>query len=219
MTERLLRPLRFGIVGLFNTALGLGVIFAGKALGGLGDLAANAIGYAVGIAGSFALNRNWTFRHKGEIKRAFWRFVAVFGIAYVLNLATVFGLRDFAGLNAYVAQAIGIVPYTLFSYWASAHYAFSPKDKQATTNSERLLPTETRFPFVCPLCGAEMRIIAFLTDPVADARDPCAPRRTHRAAAHRAGPGPAAMESARCRAGQLRPQPAPEYEFDQRFAW
>ena len=132
MTERLLRPLRFGIVGLFNTALGLGVIFAGKALGGLGDLAANAIGYAVGIAASFALNRNWTFRHKGEIKRAFWRFVAVFGIAYVLNLATVFGLRDFAGLNAYVAQAIGIVPYTLFSYWASAHYAFSPKDKQAT---------------------------------------------------------------------------------------
>jgi putative flippase GtrA len=130
VTERLLRPLRFGIVGVFNTALGLGVIFAAKAFGELGDLPANAIGYAVGITASFALNRNWTFRHKGKIARAFWRFLAVFGIAYALNLATVFGLRDFAGLNAYVAQAIGVAPYTLFSYWASARYAFSPKGER-----------------------------------------------------------------------------------------
>ena len=55
------------------------------------------------------------------------------------------------------------------------------------------------FPLVCPLCGAEMRIIAFVTDPptVRDILAP--PRRTHRATAHRAGPRPAAVGPARCR--------------------
>jgi putative flippase GtrA len=124
--QRLLRPLRFGIVGIFNTMVGLGIIFAAKALGGLGDLSANAVGYAVGIAASFVLNRNWTFRHKGNPGEAFWRFLVVVGIAYALNLAAVFGLRDFVGLNAYLAQTVGVVPYTLFFYWASARYAFSP---------------------------------------------------------------------------------------------
>lgn len=128
--ERLRRPLRFGIVGLFNTGLGLGVIFAAKALGGLGDLASNAVGYAVGIGASFALNRSWTFRHKGSVANAFWRFVLITGVAYTLNLATVFGLRDLAGVDAYIAQAIGVIPYTLFSYLASARYAFPSQGDQ-----------------------------------------------------------------------------------------
>jgi len=122
------------------------VIFAGKALGGLGDLAANAIGYAVGIVASFALNRNWTFRHEGEIKRAFWRFLAVFAIAYVLNVATVFGLRDFAGLNAYVAKAIGIVPYTLFSLLGKRALRFLAKGQASHTRiANAYLPAERRF--------------------------------------------------------------------------
>jgi len=77
------------------------------------------------------------------------------------------------------------------------------------------------FPLVCPMCGAEMRIIAFLTDPAAvrailahlgepTAPPPIAPARD-----------PPLWNLPDAGAGGFDPhaQPAPEYAFDQRIAW
>jgi putative flippase GtrA len=122
--SRLFRPLRFGIVGLLNTVLGLAVILAAKALLGLGDFAANLSGYGLGLMCSFLLNRSWTFRHDGRAFAAFWRFGVAFAVAYGLNLATVFGLRDAIGVNSYLAQACGVAPYTISFYLMSAYYVF-----------------------------------------------------------------------------------------------
>ncbi len=115
---------RFITVGVFNTALGLAVIFAAKALLDWGDLSANATGYAVGLLASFVLNRHWTFRDRGDAGVALLRFVVAFAVAYSANLATVFGLRDLVGVNAYLAQAAGIVPYTALFFLASRRFVF-----------------------------------------------------------------------------------------------
>jgi len=115
---------RFVVVGVFNTAIGLACIFAAKALLGWGDLAANAAGYAVGLAVSFALNRSWTFRDRGRISPALLRFLGAFLLAYLANLATVFALRDIGGIDSYVAQAAGIVPYTVLFFLASRAFVF-----------------------------------------------------------------------------------------------
>lgn len=119
------RPLRFGAAGLVNTALGLGIIFAAKALLGWGDLAANVAGYGVGLLASFGLNRRWTFDHDGHALPAFWRFVVSFLGAYALNLAVLFALRDMAGVDSYLAQAVAVIPYTVVFYLASARYVFA----------------------------------------------------------------------------------------------
>jgi hypothetical protein len=77
------------------------------------------------------------------------------------------------------------------------------------------------FPLVCPRCGAEMRIIAFITD-APTVRDilerlgePTAPPRIAPAR------GPPLWE--RPPAGQReidpRAPPAPDYELDQRVTW
>lgn len=113
---------RFLTVGAGNTVIGLATIYLGK-IAGLGDVLANVVGYAVGILVSFMLNKRWTFRHDGPALRAFGRFVTVVLIAYLLNLATVV-LALNAGVNSYLAQALGVLPYALFSYWGSKHYAF-----------------------------------------------------------------------------------------------
>lgn len=118
------RFLRFVAVGVLNTLFGLGVIFAAKALLAWDDLGANVLGYASGLALSFALNRTWTFRHRGAVHPALLRFVAAFAFAYLVNLATVFGLRDLAGADSYLAQAAGVLPYTLCFYLASRHFVF-----------------------------------------------------------------------------------------------
>ena len=77
------------------------------------------------------------------------------------------------------------------------------------------------FPLLCPKCGAEMRIIAFITDAPAvrqilaclgepTSAPPTAPAR-----------GPPLWEMPDAGQGGFDPQaqPAPDYEFDQRIAW
>jgi len=120
-------PLQFAkfiFVGALNTAVGLTFIFAAKALLGWGDLAANASGYGVGLVTSFILNRQWTFRDRGRVSPALLRFLGAFALAYLANLATVFALRDLAKIDSYVAQAAGVVPYTVLFFLASRAFVF-----------------------------------------------------------------------------------------------
>ena len=72
-----------------------------------------------------------------------------------------------------------------------------------------------------PLCGAPMRIIAFITDPpilcdiLNHVGEPTAPPRIAPAR------GPPLRDPLDAETGDAAPhaQPAPEFEFDQRLAW
>jgi putative flippase GtrA len=115
---------KFLSVGVANTVVGLLVIYLAKWFLHLGDIAANASGYSVGLLLSFALNSQWTFAYRGPRLPALARFMAVTLIAYGMNLATVLGAITWAGLNSYVAQALGIVPYTATAFLASKYLVF-----------------------------------------------------------------------------------------------
>lgn len=61
LPARLIRPLRFAIVGVSNTLIDVGV-FSLLALGlAVLPATANVVSYAVGTANSWVLNRCWTF--------------------------------------------------------------------------------------------------------------------------------------------------------------
>jgi putative flippase GtrA len=115
---------RYLVVGAGNTLVGLLVIYLGMYAMELGDVAANALGYAVGIVLGFVLNRSWTFGHRGSMLPALGRFLLVLAIAYAANLAVVVFIADHLHGNRYVAQAIGIIPYTLIGYIGSRFFAF-----------------------------------------------------------------------------------------------
>jgi putative flippase GtrA len=51
------QSLRFGAVGVVNTAIGLTAIYALMFFFGVGPILANAVGYAIGLVISFAPNR------------------------------------------------------------------------------------------------------------------------------------------------------------------
>ena len=132
------RVARFGLVGILNTALGLTIIIGSKVIFDTPDLLANALGYGVGLVVSFALNRGWTFGHRGRVASSATRFVVVFVSAYALNLATVFGLRDLAGWNAYFAQVGGVFPYIVCFYLGSALYVFPrPENSSSAPRADR----------------------------------------------------------------------------------
>jgi putative flippase GtrA len=115
---------RFLSVGVVNMVVGLLVIYASKWFFQAGDVLANATGYAFGLCTSFALNSRWTFEYRGPQLPAIAKFLVVAAVAYAVNLATVLVAIHYLGLNGYLAQAMGIPPYTLTTYLASKFLVF-----------------------------------------------------------------------------------------------
>lgn len=115
---------RFFSVGALNTLVGLLVIYAAKWFFQFGDFTANATGYGIGILLSFVLNSRWTFSYRGAQVPAFARFLAVTAVAYGINLLTVMMAIRLLDIDGYVAQALGILPYTVTAYLGSRYIAF-----------------------------------------------------------------------------------------------
>ena len=119
----MIQLLLFCAVGAANTLLGLAVIFALKYWANMHDAAANAVGYVIGMLLSFVLNKTFTFAHRGDVPRSALRFALVQAVAYLLNLATVILLLG-ADVNSYLAQGLGVVPYTAAGFLGAKYFAF-----------------------------------------------------------------------------------------------
>ena len=115
---------RFALVGLLNTLIGFTVILIGLRIG-IGDYAANALGYGVGLGVSYALNRNWTFR-VGEptSMREFGRFASAFFMAYAANLAVVSAGRAGGLISQPFVHVIGLGIYTVSFFAISRLFVF-----------------------------------------------------------------------------------------------
>jgi len=118
---------KFILVGISNTLIGIGVIFIAWHFLRWGDLAANLTGYAVGIIWSYTLNRLWTFEHKGSVTRSLGRFLLVCAVAYAVNLAVLFTLRHLMGETSFLPHVFGMVAYTVVGYLGSRFFAFETK--------------------------------------------------------------------------------------------
>jgi putative flippase GtrA len=119
------RPdVRYIVVGASNTVLGLTIIYLLKWTGDVGDIFANMIGYTCGLIASFIFNAKWTFSYRGRMLSALVRFLIVLLAAYLANLVTVVTAISVYDANGYVAQGLGVVPYTLVGYLGSRFFAF-----------------------------------------------------------------------------------------------
>jgi putative flippase GtrA len=121
------QSIRFGVVGLVNTAIGLSTIFAVMYFFRAGPAIANGIGYAVGLTASFRLNRRWTFGDKRASSRLLPRFFLVVGASFLLNLTVVLAATSLFSVNPYVAQVFGVCIYTLCMFLGCRSFVFLPQ--------------------------------------------------------------------------------------------
>ena len=125
--------LRYLFVGVANTVTGLSIVYGTMYFLHLNIVPANVIGYAIGIVQSFALNKIWTFGSQDHLLSSFFRFIVVIAIAYATNLVTVLVAYGYLGVNPYVAQAIGILPYTATGFLGSRYFAFQTQKGRVVT--------------------------------------------------------------------------------------
>ena len=116
--------IKFGLVGLLNTAIGITVILFALNMGA-GDYFANATGYAAGLMLSYMLNRSWTFGVAQPVNPAeFARFLAAFAVSYAANLLLITAgkLAGFGGNP--LLHLGGVLLYSVLFFGLSQAFAF-----------------------------------------------------------------------------------------------
>jgi putative flippase GtrA len=129
-------PVRYVLVGLSNTAVGFAVIWVALRGFGFGNVAANAAGYSVALLWSFALNRKWTFYHRGAVGSALLRYLLVTLAAYGLNLIMVILLERRLSQGSLYVQVGGMLTYTVAAYVGARYFVFPMK--RALSGSPKL---------------------------------------------------------------------------------
>jgi len=124
MTGLLRQSLRFATVGLVNTAIGLGAIYAVMFLFKTGPAIANAVGYVIGLAVSFSLNRVWTFNSDRPVAHVLPKYLLVAALSYLLNLGAVIAATSQFSVNPYLAQLLGVGIYTVCVFFSCRWFVF-----------------------------------------------------------------------------------------------
>lgn len=133
--------LRFLLVGVINTAVGLGIMLGLLNLAGLGYWPSTLIGHAVGACVSYILNRSYTFRSDVHWLKGFLLFSLVvltcYFISYGLGMAIVERalpiLFPHAGsrLIENVAVVVGMGMYTVLNFLAQQRFVFRTVKRSA----------------------------------------------------------------------------------------
>ena len=78
--------LKYSVVGIFNTIIGLSAIFILYNIYNVNYIWANVFGYALGLINSFTWNKRWTFRSQKHYSKEIIRFLIIFIVSYAVNL-------------------------------------------------------------------------------------------------------------------------------------
>lgn len=139
--------MRFSSVGVVTTLVGIAVMMLALAAG-FGDYQANITGYAVGLLLSFTLNRRWTFAQSEAATMAeVGRFLIAFGIAFLANFAVLVWGRSIGFAGQPILQLAGMSVYSLFFFFLSRHFVFTPSSPIAVLDKggRGTIPTSAFF--------------------------------------------------------------------------
>jgi putative flippase GtrA len=122
MRSETLRLVRFGAVGVLNTLLTF-VTYTLLTRLAVAPEAASAIGFAVGAANGYVLNRSWTFRAHGD-RATLARYVAVQGLGALASAVGVRLATADLSLQRLAAEAVVIPFVTLGTYVLARRVVF-----------------------------------------------------------------------------------------------
>jgi putative flippase GtrA len=118
------QSLRFLAVGFVNTLIGLTLIYGAMFFFNADPAVANAIGYSLGLAVGFMLNRLWTFDDRRSMSQSLPRYIIMAAIAYFINLSAMSLSIYYFGIGPYVSQLVAIGAYTTSMFFGCKWFVF-----------------------------------------------------------------------------------------------
>lgn len=132
--EVLLREIaKFGLVGVFNAALDIGLFNLLHFRWGVGPLTSKTASTAVAATSSYFMNRHWSFAHRARssFRREYSLFFVLNAVGLGIALAVLaftryaLGLTGVLALNV-AANVVGIGLGTLWRFYAYKRWVFLP---------------------------------------------------------------------------------------------
>lgn len=126
--SRLGEFIRFGLVGILNTAVDLASFSLLHRLLGLDPLIANGLAFLIAVSNSYWLNRRWTFRKAQEVKglAAYGHFVLLNIGGLIIGSLAILLLSDF--MIPELAKVIASILTLIWNYTSSRYFIFKTKD-------------------------------------------------------------------------------------------
>ncbi|WP_425409505.1 GtrA family protein [Hyphococcus sp.] len=115
---------RYCLVGVLNTCIGLGVIFTCMSVFKFSPGLSNAIGFLSAIGVSYSLNRRWTFQSDASVKSSLTGYGAICVLGFVLNLGALYLFLDVLNVNPYIAQIFSVGIYASFVFFSARILVF-----------------------------------------------------------------------------------------------
>jgi putative flippase GtrA len=125
---------KYGIVGVGNTALTFVIYTVGVEIGVL-YLLALVVGYVAGGFNSYMFNRHWTFRarHLSHASSG-GRFALVQGCAIAANLVLLYVLVHHLHVDKIVSQALLSVPVVAITFFINRKWTFGRRPGEPLTS-------------------------------------------------------------------------------------
>ncbi len=129
------RPLRFLLVGLWNTAFGYGLFVALVALTrllGISYLYATVPTQIISVLMAYVCHRTFTWVDGDKSFRGFLRFNVVYWVMFCINVPLLVALVDGVKIPPEVAQALLIIGNTVISYVAHGRWSFRTRESDTS---------------------------------------------------------------------------------------
>jgi putative flippase GtrA len=116
--------LSFAAIGLVSNAATYGIYLTLTALV-VGHKTAMTLVFAASVLSTYALNRRWTFRHRGPVAQSATRYVGIYTFAYVGNLVLLALLVDVAQLPHRLVMLALIIVTACLMFLLQKRWVFS----------------------------------------------------------------------------------------------
>jgi len=117
--------IKFGLVGVINTLIGLGAIYVLMYFFSTNPFISNFIGYGMGALISFYLNKLWTFSDKKPITKVLPKYIFIIFVSYTFNLISIYLAISVLHINQYISQLLGICIYSIIMFLCLRFYVFA----------------------------------------------------------------------------------------------
>ncbi len=120
---------RYGIAGILNGCVGVGLIVVFTSIGIVPTLA-NFLGFLVGLVFAFTISRKFVFKSENHLNSEAIRYLTAFVICYSINMAVLQLCVLVFFLDTMLSQIIAVSFYVFSMYVASRIYIFSEKNHE-----------------------------------------------------------------------------------------
>jgi putative flippase GtrA len=119
--------IRYGFVGLVNTALGYAIFLGFLWWAGLSTQVSNALGYGIGLSVAYVLYRYFVFKGATFSIRSATRFILCFVVAFALNQVALWLLTGKIHVRPELAQIVAMAIYTAVFYTMNKYIVWATK--------------------------------------------------------------------------------------------